>query len=74
MRLYVWNNPYKVSYGGSCLYAIAESEEQAREIAVTAITKSYGEYNGQMLGDHVKLGAPTRSCDLPYAEVYEWSD
>ena len=33
MKMFFWNNPYKVTYGGSVLFAIAETEEAARKLA-----------------------------------------
>lgn len=73
MKLYVWSNPYPVSYGSSMVFAIAESEEQAREIAKTAPCYSFNEYdNGKAPQD--KLGKPIRVVDLPCAEWHEWRE
>lgn len=77
MKLYVWNDPYDVKYGGSCLYAIAATEDEARKIAADAGRATYGSQPeagmraAQLPRD---LGPPTRVHDLPYAEVYEWSE
>jgi hypothetical protein len=80
MKLYVWNNPYDVRYGGSCLYAVADSEDAARDIAMSALRSHYGYDPGNddhRLDQRIRkeaLGAPTRVRELPYAEVYEWSE
>ena len=75
VKLYVWNNPYDVNYGGSCLYVVAESEDQARALAPAALVAKYGNPwdKNRHLGA-VKLGAPDRVHELPHAEVYEWSE
>lgn len=73
MKLFVWNNPYGVSYGGSCLYVVAETEDQARALAVTASISKFGDAPEGALGEQ-KLGPPDRVVDVPYAEVYEWSE
>lgn len=75
MRLFVWNNPYSVSYGGSIAYAVAESEEDARAMIVGAPVNAYGlgaEYRPKPPMDI--LGPPDAVHELPYAEIYEWSE
>lgn len=75
MKLFVWNNPYRVTYGGSCLYAIANTEEEARLIATKAATAPFGNLysSGGELGECDALkGPPNRIHELPYAEIYEW--
>ena len=74
MKLYIWNNPHDVDYGGSCLYAIASDEEQARSLARIAGVSHYGmEPDGASAGLK-DLGPPDRVHELPYAEIYEWSE
>ena len=74
MQLYVWESPYPVTYGGSCAYAVAETVEQARELVSRAWVSEYG-YTPRPLGRKPDVsGEPTRVCDLPYAEIYEWSE
>jgi hypothetical protein len=68
-----FDNPYKISYGGSFLFVVAEDEAQARELAKTARINKYGfSPTDELLGD-VKLGKP-RIQDLPYAECYHWEE
>lgn len=69
VKLFVWNDPYSVAYGGSCLYVVAETEEQARELAKTATVMRFGFSDGGALGD-VKLGEPSRVLNVPCAEVF----
>jgi hypothetical protein len=76
MKLYVWKSPYGVSYGGSIAYAVAESEEDARALVIAAPVSEYG-YDPERRGNNPDmdiLGPPDRVCDLPYAEIYEWSE
>lgn len=72
MKLFVWNNPYRVSYGSSMAFAVAETEEQAREIATASPAYAYGEYEQKT--PQVKLGAPDRIVELPCAEWHRWSE
>jgi hypothetical protein len=75
MKLYVWNQPYSVSWGGSCLYVLAASLPSARKAARKAIVAAYGGvYDGSTVTSLDKLGEPDRIESGPYAEVYEWSE
>lgn len=73
MKLYIWNDPYAVSYGSSYLCVVANSEEEAREVARGTKTLTFGEYekNCRLPDD---LGPPTRVLETPCAEVIEWSE
>lgn len=73
MKLFVWNDPYSVRYGGAILYAVAETEDEARKVAANAMVSEYGigqEANRQPF----ELGEPTRVLDVPCAEIYQWSE
>lgn len=72
MKLYVWSNPYRVSYGSTLVFAVAENLERAKEIASTGKAYTYNEY-GQKT-PQVNLGDPIRVLDLPCAEWHEWSE
>lgn len=75
MKLFVWNEPYPVSYGSACLYVLAETEEEAREKALTAVDCSYGTpYADGRTIKVDKLGKPTRVIEGPYAEVNWWQE
>lgn len=78
MKLYVWVNPYGVSFGCSMLYAVASSIEEARAVAKQQTTVlHYGEYEEQNpgVGSIVdSLREPTRVLDLPCAEWVEWAE
>lgn len=74
MKLYVWNDPYSIKWGGACIYAIAESEDQARELAKKSPVFVYGEFGHGAPNNIKELGAPTRVCELPYAEAFEWEE
>lgn len=72
MKLYVWSNPYEVCYGNSMIFAVAESEEQAKEIAAKAPCYIWNQYdNGN---SRVELGKPFRIVELPCAEWHEWHE
>ena len=72
MKLFVWSNPYRVSYGSSMVFAIAETLEQAKDIASKAPAYSYNEYDQKT--PQVNLGEPIRTVELPCAEWHEWSE
>lgn len=76
MKLYLWVDPYKIKYGSSMVFAIAETENDARKQAAIGRSYSYGEFEKD--GDYSKLaaelGKPDRVVDLPCAEWHEWSE
>lgn len=80
MKLYIWNEPYKVSYGGACIYVVASSLEEARELAKTAPIAYYGNPAGvgATLGVSrvamTEIGEPSRVLDVPCAECFHWEE
>jgi hypothetical protein len=72
MKLFIWAEPYRVDYGTSAVFAVAETVEQARAIARGAPAYKYVEF-GYGIRDY-DLGEPTRVVDLPCAEWHEWSE
>lgn len=75
MKLFVWNKPISVKYGSTCLYVVAETEEQARKIAEGARMSKYGySYEDGGVQFDKPLGAPSRVIDGPCAEVYFWQE
>jgi alkanesulfonate monooxygenase SsuD/methylene tetrahydromethanopterin reductase-like flavin-dependent oxidoreductase (luciferase family) len=72
MKLYIWVNPYRVSYGSSLVFAVAESEEAARLAARTGDAYTFWKYPAPMPG--ATLGVPDRVVDLPAAEWHEWRE
>jgi hypothetical protein len=75
MKLFVWNEPYRVTFGGSIIYAVAETEDQARKQAETALVAQYGARpEARAAAQTLVLGEPTRVLDVPCAEIYEWEE
>lgn len=75
MKLYIWSDPYPVSYGTSMLVAVAADLDQAKIIASTsAKSYSYGVHEDKEIPLNVKLGEPTRVVDLPCAEWHMWQE
>jgi hypothetical protein len=80
MKMFIWKSPYQVDYGAAVAVAIAETEEQARELLKTAEISPFG-MNPIMPsgarhyepGMDVK-GPATRAYDLPCAEFFQWSE
>lgn len=73
MKMFVWSDPYRVSYGSSMVMAVAETVDDARRIAKSAPRYTYNEFH-QGDGCEIELGEPTRIVDLPCAEWHEWSE
>lgn len=81
MNLYIWHNPYSVSYGMSLCIVAAESLEEAKRKAAKG--KRYRHGYDQKQPDHSwarwaaeKLGEPDRvltGSDIK-AEWHEWSE
>lgn len=76
MKLYLWCDPYKVSYGSSMVFAVAETLADAKEQAANGIAYKYGEYRQEWSPKDLaaKLGEPLRVLDLPCSEWHEWSE
>jgi hypothetical protein len=74
MKLFIWSNPYKVNYGSSMLFAVAETLEQAKELAITSKSYCYNEYPNMKGNINISLKDPIRILDLPCAEWHEWSE
>jgi hypothetical protein len=82
MKLFIWKDPYDVSYGSSLLIAVAETVEDARAQALKGRVCAFGEdyEHKQPKGTdddwrpQITLGEPTRVLDLPCAEWHEWSE
>jgi hypothetical protein len=80
MKLFVWNDPYDVSYGNSFAFAVADTEERARAeiLARNDSVYSYGRFKQTRPNFTVLDGAPLRVVDLEpgaaYAEILEWSE
>lgn len=74
MKLFIWNDPYGVNYGGSILFVMAEDEASARELAKTCPTIKYGFGKPDGFFCTKPLGAPDRVIEQPGGECYEWSE
>jgi len=72
MKLYIWVDPYKVSYGSSLLVAVASSTKEAKEQAMKGRAYEYGKYEHGI--GRVELGEPDRVLDLPCAEWHEFHE
>jgi len=76
MKLFIWAEPYHISYGTSLVIAVAETVEQARIQAASGKVQAYGKFERptDMSAQAKELGEPTRVLDLPCAEWYEWEE
>jgi len=67
MKLFIWYSPYRVKYGESLLFAMAESAEQAEMEAMNKV-----ELYRLPLG--FKLGKPSKVYDVACAEWHHWEE
>jgi hypothetical protein len=83
MKLFVWNDPVCMGYGGCCAYVIAADVDQARALAVKAPTAYFGlapsrgdgaYFDCVRLKDADVARPPDRVLELPYAEIYAWQE
>ena len=75
MKVFVWITPFEVSYGDSIAYAVAEDEDSARKQIRASKHFSYGIYDeGTHTGPLDIDRPPDRVHDLPWAEIYSWSE
>ncbi|MFN8993868.1 MAG: hypothetical protein ACK5X3_09470 [Pseudomonadota bacterium] len=76
MKLYLWADPYQVSYGSSMVFAVAATLAAAKKQAAKGLAYKYGKYKQDWSPKDIaaKLGKPTRVLDLPCAEWHEWSE
>lgn len=72
MKLFIWCRPYKVSYGDSLVFAVAENLEEAKKAAANGKSWMYGQYDNG--GAKCELGEPSRILEAPCAEWQEWSE
>ena len=73
MKMYIWVDPYAVSYGSSLCVVVANNLREARKMAKNAKRFSYGKYE-QPAGGDIELGEPDRVLDCPNGEWHEWSE
>lgn len=68
MKLFIWVDPYKVPYGTSWVHVVAETVEQARELANSddAIAVTFGKFRQEVVPKY-ELGDPDHILDLPCA-------
>ena len=71
MKLYIWDDPYPVSWGASYLIVAAENLAEARKLAKKAPN---GQFSYMRKGVDVDTVKPSRTRSLPYAEYLEWSE
>jgi len=76
MKLFVWCDPYQVTYGSAMVFAVAATEATAKKQAAKGLAYKYGKYrqDGSMADLAGRLGKPDRVVDLPCAEWHEWSE
>lgn len=77
MKLYVWNSPFGVAYGGTVAYVVAANIAEAKDALRRARLSKYGysvEDEPFDPFDGKAIPEPTRIIDGPAAEVYYWSE
>ena len=72
MKLFVWVDPYEVSYGSSLLMVVADTVTQARELAKTGKSYSFGQFEKEPYVAPER--EPDRIVDCPCAEWHVWCE
>lgn len=73
-KLYVWRNSYDVCYGTANGYAVAGSEDEARELLRSGKVSMYG-YEPKEAPGELDIDRPAdRAHDLPHAEFAHWEE
>jgi hypothetical protein len=80
MKMFIWDNPVLIKYGGSVIVAVAETIEEAREVATTQAQSSFvglgiGRYPDKK-EDYSRFiqGEPSRVVDVPCVEVFYYQE
>ena len=81
MKLYIWVDPYNVSYGHSMVYAVAENLREAKKAAREgkvfssnidfSDAKRFPDYQHRR---NIELKEPNFVYDLPCAVWSEWAE
>jgi hypothetical protein len=85
MKLFIWADPYRVFLGSVGLFVVANTVEEAKQLAKTGTTwtdieiedsdvRSAGHGNEIIDRSTIELGEPTRVVDLPCAEWHRWQE
>lgn len=69
MKLYVWKDPYFTFQGGCIAYAVAASEDEARQMIKSSRGSRFTPDAEAPAGDIE--GPPDRVHDLPHAEILD---
>lgn len=71
MKVYVWEDPYQVTYGSSLIIAVASSIEEAKKVVKEQ--KTFSQWTHKKTWP-IELGEPTRILEAPCCEWHEWSE
>jgi alkanesulfonate monooxygenase SsuD/methylene tetrahydromethanopterin reductase-like flavin-dependent oxidoreductase (luciferase family) len=74
MKVFIWNDPYDVSWGASILIVCANTEAEARDKAKSARRVQFSVHDNDKEVSIDGLGAPDAVLDAPAAICYEWSE
>jgi len=71
-KLFIWDDPYHVSFGSSYLVVAARDLDEAKKVAATSENGRWSHMG--IVGERLVLGNPSRVKELPYGEFQEWSE
>lgn len=74
MKLFIWEDPYDVKYGGSICVVMAETLEQAKDIAASGQAWLQWDYKDTPIQRNAPLGEPTKVLDGPSAAWAHWEE
>lgn len=75
VKMFVWNNPYGIDYGGTCIFALGETEEDARIAALAAEMMWFGRHApNTAIPVRISLNRPADLILESGAVCYAWSE
>ena len=75
LKVYIWVDPYPVSWGTSMVFAVAKNLEDAKaKAAYPQNLWAFSQFNNAKAPTTIELGDPTRVLETPCAEWHEWSE
>lgn len=76
LKLYIWNDPFTIPYGGSILCVVAYNLKSARTHGLNVICKDYGVRSSAYAeaSQTIVTQAPRVIRKFPCAKFYHWEE
>lgn len=74
LKLYIWDEPYPIPYGNSCLFVLAHTLTEAKKKALKQTLLGVHPHQPHRRPSKVALGKPDRVIRKPAAVWIEWEE